>query len=101
MKKIITFVGFFAFGVMVYGQTESNKSTTLVEVTDQEILTSLKPEDAKPFVFASQADLDGSVPVKIQEIKAEILANKENAEKVIALRQKLWRLENAIVNTNK
>lgn len=63
----------------------------------QEMMTPLKPADGRPYVFYSQADLDAAKEKKTVRIKQDIRKNHENAGRVKAMRENLWRLENAVV----
>ncbi|MES2800797.1 MAG: hypothetical protein V4638_12325 [Bacteroidota bacterium] len=59
---------------------------------------SLKPADGIPLKFSTQAELDMAVPQKKADVQEMIQSNKYSGERLIALREQLWRLENAIVS---
>ena len=63
----------------------------------QEMMTSLKPADGRPYVFYSQKDLEAAKAKKIDNIKQDIRRHHENPARVKALRESLWRMENAVV----
>lgn len=85
MNKIILLVGVFMASTALFGQQ------------NQELLTPLKPANEKPATFTSQAHMDEKKEAKIEAIKAQIIENQNNPERVKVLRQDLWRFENAIV----
>ena len=85
MKKLATALGLFLLTIPSFAQ-ENN-----------EILTPIKPADAAPATFMSQEHMDEKKAGKIDAIKQEILANQDDLKKVNALREKLWRFENAII----
>jgi hypothetical protein len=52
-------------------------------------------------VFGTQQELNDKQASKKSAILSEIKANEKNPERVKALREELWRVENAIVQTKK
>jgi hypothetical protein len=78
------------------------QSTTLApskgtELTKERPTTALKPTDATPYQFASQEELDNSVPRKIEAIKARMAQGGLTDDQHTTYRMELWRLENAVV----
>lgn len=66
----------------------------------QEMMTPLKPADGRPYVFYSQSDFETAKISKTEAIKLEIRKHHDNPERVKALRENLWRIENAIVQSS-
>lgn len=97
MKKMMYTLGVFLLSAGAIAKTNSNLAATEVEVTNSDLFKSIKPEDGQPVVFANQAELDGKVEDKIQNMKQQLVENRNNPEMVIYLKQELWRFENAIV----
>ena len=97
MKKIILCLGLICGGAVVNSSYAQQTTETQQEV----ILTSIKPADGQPAVFANQLELEQKQSFKIQNIKDQILENRDNPEKVQYLREELWRMENAIVHQEK
>jgi hypothetical protein len=64
-----------------------------------DIYSPLKPKDASPYVFTTQAELDAKKESKKNTIIARIRQNENDAVKVQRLREQLWRIENAVVQT--
>ena len=96
MKKVILCIAIFCGSVAlnnVYAQET-------VELQQEDVLTSIKPADGQPAVFANKEELDQKVDFKIENTKRAILENKNDAVKVRQLREELWRFENAIVHSN-
>ena len=75
-------------------RTETVKSS--VEERN-DVFSPLKPADGTPYVFSSQAELNGAVLKKREVLIEEIKKVQLEPEKANILRQELWRLENAIV----
>ena len=74
----------------------AQESTAPKKVNLEEAMTPLKPANGQPYVFSSQADLEAA-QAKIDSIKQDIRRNIDNPERVKAMREKLWQMENAIV----
>lgn len=70
-------------------------------ISQEEILTSLKPMDASPAVFSSQKELEEKKQSKINATHDLIRQNKNNPKLVLQYREQLWRFENAIVVESK
>jgi hypothetical protein len=66
----------------------------------QEMMTPLKPADGRPYVFYSQADYEAAKISKAEAIKLEIRKHHDNPQRVKVLRENLWRIENAIVQSS-
>lgn len=92
MKKLIFTIAMGIVASTTLAQTETNA---------KEVITSIKPADASPVVFATQKELDAQIDDKIEKIKVQIRANANDPKKVKYLRMELWRFENAIVSVNK
>mgnify|MGYP001071432493 CR=1 FL=1 len=97
MKKVILCVAIFC-GSVVVNNTYAQEAT---ELHQEDILTSIKPADGQPAVFANRMELEQKVDFKIENTKRAILENKNDAVKVRQLREELWRFENAIVHVKK
>ena len=94
----------FTLGVILmstgaFAQTNSNPSITEMEQTNSDLFKSIKPVDGQPVIFANQAELEEKVDYKIDQMKQQLVENRNNPEKVIYLKQELWRFENAIAKT--
>jgi hypothetical protein len=61
------------------------------------IYSGLRPADAKPAVFSSQAEMDAKKESKKNAIKDLITQNSTDPVKVKMYREELWRFENAVV----
>ena len=85
------FILMFA-NIKMYAQTPSNPSRNI-----QELMTPLKPADGQPYVFYSLEELKAAQDKKAESIKRAIRESFDNEPKVKALRENLWRLENAMV----
>ena len=95
MKKIIVMgvlLVSFCTSQNAFAQKTENKQT------NETILQSIRPADESPAVFASQAELDEKQGFKIDNIKKQIMENRDNPLKVAMYRKELWRMENAIVH---
>lgn len=80
------------FSVSAQETSEQPQQTSI-----QELMTPIKPADGRPYIFYSQADLDAAREKKIEGIKQDIRQNHTNTARVKAMRENLWRIENAIV----
>lgn len=94
----------FTLGVVLmstgaFAQTNSNPTVTEMEQSNSDLFKSIKPKDGQPVVFANQVELEEKVDYKIDQMKQQLVENRNNPEKVIYLKQELWRFENAIVKT--
>lgn len=96
-RKLLSVAVLLALSVL---GTAQNK-TTLSKKSESGIYTSLKPADGSPYVFGTQQELNDKQASKKGAILSEIKANEKNPERVKALREELWRVENAIVQTKK
>lgn len=85
MRKLTITLGLLLMAIPSFAQEQT------------EILTSIKPENARPATFRDQAHMDEKKDAKIEAIKQEILANQDDPERVNKLRQTLWRFENAVI----
>jgi hypothetical protein len=97
MKRVILCVAIFCGSVGVNNIYAQEKT----ELQQENILTSIKPADEQPVVFANKMELDQKVDFKIENTKRAILENRNDAVKVRQLREELWRFENAIVHVKK
>jgi hypothetical protein len=84
---------FFGANTMLFAQQTNQERT----VNIQELMTPIKPADGRPYVFNSQADLDAAREKKMEGIKMDIRQNADNPQRVKAMRENLWRIENAII----
>ncbi len=86
-----------SFLMLTAGSFVSAQETVVPKrINVEEAMTPLKPENGQPYVFSSQADLEAA-QAKIESIKMDIRHNIDNPERVKVMREKLWRMENAIV----
>lgn len=97
MKKILLAFTLLAGGI---GLNQAYAQET-VQTEENVLLTPIKPADGKPATFATQTELENTVPAKIAAIKEEILKNPNDTVRVNHLREQLWRFENAIVIENR
>ena len=100
MKKTFFVVSLIVLGSTAFGKTETNStSTQTVELTDEQLFTSVKPADGAPAVFATQEELNAKQGFKIENTKQKLMENRNNPEMVRFLQEELWRFENAVVHT--
>lgn len=92
-------LGLILLSAGAIAQTNTSPTVAEVEQTDADLFKSIRPADGQPVVFANQAELDEKVEFKIQKMKQQLVENRNNPEKVIYLKQELWRFENAVVKT--
>jgi hypothetical protein len=92
MKKTIVLMAAMLVSSL-HGIAQDNKMAGV----NENIYTALKPANPHPYVFGSQAEMDAKRQSKKDAVIAEIKANSGNPEKVKALREQLWRIENATV----
>jgi hypothetical protein len=92
MKKSLILVA----GMLVLSLHGTAQDKKMANVNEN-IYTALKPADQKPYTFGSQAEMDAKRQSKKDAVIAEIKVNSNNPEKVKALREQLWRIENATV----
>ncbi len=94
MKKksliVATLLTLSMFGV-AQNKTVDNKKS------EANIYTSIKPADATPYTFGTQAEMDAKQQNKKGVILSEIKANANKPEKLKTLREELWRVENAVI----
>jgi hypothetical protein len=93
-KPIILALVFMAFGFIGLAQ---NKTTSGKMAQEGSVYTSLKPADAQPAVFSSKEELDSKIQDKKNRTLEQIKLHADDPVKVKALREQLWRFENAIV----
>lgn len=101
MKKTTIILSILAMSSGIYAQTETTSNSNSVELTEGNLFQSIKPVDGQPVVFPTQEELDAKIDDKIEKIKQQLTENKDNPEKVLYLKEELWRFENAIVKTEK
>ncbi len=101
MKKMMIAIGLFALSTGAIAQNSPNENSVTIEMSDNDLFTSIKPIDASPVVFPTQEELDAKIDGKIDAIKQQLVANQNDAEKVAYLKRELWRFENAIVKPKK
>ncbi|MCH2230954.1 MAG: hypothetical protein MK105_11480 [Crocinitomicaceae bacterium] len=67
--------------------------------TDEQFLSieSLEPEDKTPMVYNSQKEMDELREHRIQDAKKLILQGILSEEQIVVLRERIWRLENAVI----
>ena len=94
---LFTLLALMSSNELVAQTNEAPKKGVAATQASTENITSLKPEDGKPFVFSSQDGLDNSVPLKIEAIKEQIRSGKLSEARIKELREQMWRLENAYV----
>lgn len=95
MKRTFIMFGILLLGSNVFGQELTNN--TNIQVQKEDILTSIPPTDMSPVVFTTQEELELKLNDKILNVKALIIENKDNPERLRYYREELWRFENAIV----
>lgn len=96
LKNVLLTGAFLMFAAGTFVNAQENPQPRQ-EMSIQEKMTPLKPADGRPFIFYSQTDMDAARVKKTDAIKIEIRQNHQNPERVKALREDLWRLENAIL----
>lgn len=97
MKKQLL-IATCVFMLGAYNQVNAQSSSQeLTPAQKREMTTPLKPADGQAYVFSSKEDLEAGKAKKADALREEILRNLENPEKVKALRENLWRIENAVV----
>jgi hypothetical protein len=92
MKKSLILVA----GMLVLSLHGAAQDKKMANVNEN-IYTALKPIHPHPYVFGSQEEMDAKRQSKKDAVIAEIKANSGNPEKVKALREQLWNIENATV----
>lgn len=70
------------------------------EKAKTDIYTPLKPKDASPYVFSSEQELRDKKQQKKNAVLDQIKQNENDREKVLRLREQLWRIENAVVKNS-
>lgn len=62
---------------------------------------SVKPNDGRPVVFSNEADLFKIAPLKIEALRIEIASLNVDSERLVYLKEMLWRFENAVIFSKK
>jgi hypothetical protein len=94
-KPTILALIFTAFGFI--GLAQNSHTSSKVAKEEGSIYTSLKPADAQPAVFTTKEELDAKIQDKKNRTLEQIKTHANDPAKVKALREQLWRFENAIV----
>jgi hypothetical protein len=98
--KNTTLLLFACFSLITVSNAQDSKNQK-EKVVSENIYTPLKPADATSYVFGSQQELNDKQASKKGAILSEIKANANDPQKLKTLRESLWRIENATVQTKK
>ncbi len=97
LKLFLFFTSLLSMNQM-FAQSTNVRTENQIETREE--YTPLKPENGKPFIFSTKAELAEAKQKKTQVIKAEINNSISNPVRVKMLREDLWRIENAIIKNN-
>ncbi|MBL1279265.1 MAG: hypothetical protein COA33_003295 [Fluviicola sp.] len=99
MKRTLLFSGIL-ISVIFSNFSFSQNSTELksIKTSKSQSATGIKPEDGKAMHFISQEKYDEVVPKRIKELKEMILSGEYSDERIILIREDIWRLENAVIS---
>lgn len=97
MNKFLLFLGFIFLGFL---STNLHAQENGVTNSSDDVYSALKPEDGKPMVFATEAEMQKTVPSKIEACKLAIRENLNTPSRVQYNRELIWRFENAVVKSD-
>ena len=96
LLTLVTLLVCLLFSEATIAQTKMTSAPAAIQDSKVET-SSLKPENGIPASFATQKELDATVPVKIAKLQEMILSGQYDDVRIQYLREEIWRFENAVV----